>query len=150
MSLTHFYPPTDIERWLNEDMFLPFRGRRFTPFVDETHTVRTMQPRMDLYENKDKNLMTATFELPGLTKDNVQIDIQNGNLAVSGETSTSSEQQEDGFAIKERKSGKFVRTIRLPDGTQPKDVKASMENGVLTVSYPKSSPGQGYQRISIE
>jgi HSP20 family protein len=73
---------------------------------------------MDLYENKDKNLMTATFELPGLTKDNVQIDIQNGNLAVSGETSTSSEQQEDGFAIKERKSGKFVRTIRLPDGTQ--------------------------------
>jgi hypothetical protein len=45
MSLTHFYPPTDIERWLNEDMFLPFRGRRFTPFVDETHTARTMQPR---------------------------------------------------------------------------------------------------------
>ena len=72
---------------------------------------------MDLYENKDKNTMTATFELPGLAKDNIQIDVQDGNLAVSGESSQSTEQQEHGYAIKERKSGRFVRTIRLPDGT---------------------------------
>jgi len=73
---------------------------------------------MDLYENKDKNLMTATFELPGLAKDNIQIDVQDGNLAISGESSQSTEQGEQGYAVKERKHGRFVRTIRLPDGTQ--------------------------------
>lgn len=73
---------------------------------------------MDLYENPDKNLVTATFELPGLTKDNVSIDIHNGNLAISGETSQSTEQKEQGFSIKERKSGRFTRTIKLPDGTK--------------------------------
>ena len=129
---------------------------------------------MDLYENKDNNLMTATFELPGLAKDNIQIDVQDGNLAVSGESSQSSEQREQGYAVKERKYGRFVRTIRLPDGTkvrnefpfvsesfqvglgsdgtfhlQSKDIKASMENGILTVTYPKSSPGQEAQRITI-
>jgi HSP20 family protein len=73
---------------------------------------------MDLYENPDKNQMTATFELPGLPKDNVRIDVQNGNLAVSGETTQTSEQQEQGYAVKERKFGRFVRTIRLPEGTK--------------------------------
>ena len=82
---------------------------------------------MDLYENKDKNLMTATFELPGLAKDNIQIDVQDGNLAVSGESSQSSEQREQGYAVKERKYGRFVRTIRLPDGTK-------VSNGFLFVS----------------
>lgn len=113
-------------------------------------SARMMQPRMDLYENADKNLTTATFELPGLSKENVQMDIQNGNLVVSGESSTSSEQEEHGFAVKERKFGRFVRTVKLPEGTKPKDIKASMENGILTVTYPKSSPGQGPQRITID
>ena len=73
---------------------------------------------MDLYENPDKNVVTATFELPGLTKDNVLIDIRDGNLAISGEVSQSSEQQEQGFAIKERKFGRFARNLKLPDGTK--------------------------------
>lgn len=73
---------------------------------------------MDLYESTDKNLLTATFEMPGLSKDNVQIDVENGNLIISGESKMLSEQQDQGYAIKERKSGKFVRNIRLPEGTQ--------------------------------
>lgn len=77
---------------------------------------------MDLYENTDKNLMVATFELPGLSKDKVQIDVQNGNLSISGECGMSSEQQEHGFAVKERRYGKFVRTVKLPEGTQVSDM----------------------------
>lgn len=73
---------------------------------------------MDLYENKDNNLLTATFELPGLAKDSVQIDVENGSLSISGENSLSSEQQEQGYAIKERRFGRFVRSVKLPDGTQ--------------------------------
>jgi len=73
---------------------------------------------MDLYENPEANRMTATFELPGLSKDKINIDVQNGTLAVSGETSQSSDQQERGYAVKERRVGRFVRTIRLPEGTK--------------------------------
>lgn len=151
MSLSRFYSPTaDFERLIEEPLSGLWRGRHtFAPY-EETRASRMLQPKMDLYENADKNLMTATFELPGLSKDKVQIDVQNGNLSVSGECSMSSEQQEQGFAVKERRFGKFVRTVKLPEGTQAKDVKASMENGVLTVTYPKSSPGQGSQRITID
>lgn len=74
-----------------------------------------------MFENTEKNTMTATFELPGLSKNDVKIDIHSGNLAVSGESSTAVDKEERGYAIKERRFGKFVRTIRLPDGTQVSD-----------------------------
>jgi HSP20 family protein len=71
---------------------------------------------MDLHENAETNTVTATFELPGLTKDDVQVDIQNGRLSISGETKISSEHEEGGYAVRERKYGKFSRTLQLPRG----------------------------------
>lgn len=125
--------------------------------------------RMDLHEDAEKNLVTATFELPGLAKDKVNIDVHNGNLTVSGEVCESTEKQEHGYAIRERRTGRFSRSVRLPEGTkvgivaqfirgskthglsflQPQDVKASMDNGVLTVTYPKTSAGQEPHRIAV-
>ncbi|KAF9646608.1 small heat shock protein [Thelephora ganbajun] len=150
MSLNRFYGlPSDLDQLL-EDPFTRTRGRHpLVPF-EETHTSRMMSPRMDLHESSDKNVMTATFELPGLPKDKVHLNVENGFLVVSGDTSQSSEQQEQGYAIKERTFGRFVRSVKLPDGTKREDVKARMENGVLTVTYPKSSPGRESQRITIK
>ena len=62
--------------------------------------------------------MVATFELPGLSKDSVHIDVQSGNLSITGESTHSTEQHERGYAIKERKIGRFERIIKLPDGTK--------------------------------
>ena len=72
---------------------------------------------MDLHENPETNLFTATFELPGLSKDKVNIDVHNGNLIVSGSVSESSEREEHPYVIRERKSGRFSRSIKLPEGT---------------------------------
>ena len=72
--------------------------------------------RMDLHEDAKSNTVTATFELPGLNRDNVHIDVQNGRLSISGETKLSSEHEESGYAVRERKYGKFTRTLRLPRG----------------------------------
>lgn len=72
---------------------------------------------MDLHENSEKNLVTATFELPGISKDNVNIDVHNGNLTVSGSVSESSEKEEHSYVIRERRSGRFSRTIKLPEAT---------------------------------
>ena len=73
---------------------------------------------MDLHEDTDKNLMTATFELPGLSKDKVNIDIHNGNLTIAGEISESTERDEHGYSVRERRSGRFTRSVKLPDGTK--------------------------------
>lgn len=74
--------------------------------------------RMDLHENTDNNTVTATFELPGLKKDDVSIDVHNGRLTISGESKMSTEHDEGGYAIRERRYGRFSRTLQLPQGVK--------------------------------
>lgn len=73
---------------------------------------------MDLHESKESNTVTATFELPGLKKEDVQINVQNGRLTISGESKISSEHEQDGYAVRERKFGRFSRTLQLPEGVK--------------------------------
>lgn len=105
--------------------------------------------RMDLHENPDNNTVTATFEFPGLTKEDINIDVHNGRLTVSAETKFSSEHNQEGYAVKERRVGKFSRTLQLPQGVKDEEIKAAMENGVLTVTFPKTSPAAAPKRITV-
>ena len=93
--------------------------------------------------------MTTTFELPGLSKENVNIDVQNNVLTVSGESKFDSGRDEGGYAVRERRFGKFSRSVPLPQGIKPEDIKASMENGILTVTFPKTTPEQAPKKITI-
>jgi len=108
-----------------------------------------LRPRMDVHEDDKSNLVTATFELPGLSKENVSIDVQNNMLTVSGESKISNERDENGYAVRERRYGKFSRSIPLPQGIKNEEIKASMDNGVLTVTFPKSAPQAAPQKITI-
>ena len=72
--------------------------------------------RVDVHEDKEKNLVTAQFELPGLTKDKVNIDLHDNVLTVSGESSISTEHDEKGYAVRERRYGKFSRSLPVPQG----------------------------------
>ena len=73
---------------------------------------------MDLHENTENNTVTATFELPGLKKEDVSIDVHNSRLTISGESKISTEHNEQGYAIRERKFGRFSRTLQLPQGVK--------------------------------
>ena len=73
---------------------------------------------MDLHENAEKNTVTATFEFPGLSKEDVQVDVNNGRLSVSAETKKDTEKDEHGYAVRERQYGKFLRTLQLPQGVK--------------------------------
>ncbi len=73
---------------------------------------------MDLHENTENNLVTATFELPGLKKEDIQIDVHNGRLTISAENKISSEHEEKGYAVRERRYGKISRTLQLPQGVK--------------------------------
>jgi len=145
MSISR-WPFIDLDRFVDEA--IRAQNTSLGRSEDQQNS-RFLKPRMDLHEDTEKNLVTATFELPGLTKDQVNIDVHNGNLTITGSVSETSEQEEHSYIIRERRSGRFSRTIKLPDATDPKGIKASIENGLLTVTFPKSSPGMEPQRIAI-
>ena len=74
--------------------------------------------RLDVHEDIEKNVVTATFEFPGFSNDDVQINFQNGKLTVSAETKKSEELAETGYTLRERLHGRLSRTIQLPEGVQ--------------------------------
>jgi len=112
--------------------------------------VRSFEPRLDLHENIEKNLVTATFELPGFSKEDVQLNFQNGKLTVSAETKKSEDRADTGYSSRERLYGKFSRTLQLPQGVQDEHIKASMENGLLIVRFPKTLPENAPKKIVIQ
>jgi len=71
---------------------------------------------MDLHEDTEKNLVTVSFEFPGISKDDIQIDVQHNKLTVSAETKQPNDYNESGYAVRERRFGKFSRTLQLPQG----------------------------------
>ncbi|KAF8801242.1 small heat shock protein [Phlegmacium glaucopus] len=111
------------------------------------------KPRMDLHEDAEKNLVTASFEFPGLSKNDIQISVHNGRLTVRGDTkkSTDSENDEKSYAVRERCYGRFRRTLQLPLGVKEDEIKASMKDGVLNVSFPKATsiPERAPSRIAV-
>ncbi|GBE87217.1 Heat shock protein [Sparassis crispa] len=96
------------------------------------------RPRMDVHEDLKHNRAIATFELPGLQHQDVGLEFLNGNLTVSGELKPPA-----GIniraGVRERRYGKFARVLFLPSDVKPEDIKAAMENGILTVKYPLTS-----------
>jgi HSP20 family protein len=104
---------------------------------------------MDLHENAETNTVTATFEFPGLKKEDISIDVQNGRMTVSAENKISSEHEESGYAVRERRYGKWSRTLQLPQGVKDSEIKANMDNGLLTVTFPKASAEAAPKKITV-
>ncbi|KAJ7641433.1 HSP20-like chaperone [Roridomyces roridus] len=147
MSVFYYEPFYDVERMLN-DTFARMLGHNNNQNHNDVE--RALRPRMDLHEDATANTVTATFELPGIKKEDVQIDVHNGRLSISAESTISEEHEKDGYAIRERRYGKLARTLQLPQGVKEEEVKASMENGILTVTFPKSTAEQAPKKISID
>ncbi|KAF5393187.1 hypothetical protein D9757_001199 [Collybiopsis confluens] len=87
-----------------------------------TDMSRFLRPKMDLHEDKEKNLVTAAFEFPGVKKEDVQLDMHNGRLTVAAETKQSEDREQDGYAVRERRFGKFSRTLQLPQGVKASEL----------------------------
>jgi HSP20 family protein len=90
---------------------------------------------MDLVEAEDHFVLKA--DLPGLSEGDVNIEVQDGTLTISGERHAESEQQERGWYRIERAFGSFNRSLTLPDGVDPDRIEASFAYGVLEVRIPK-------------
>ena len=90
--------------------------------------------RMDLAETKDG--LELTVELPGMEEKDVQVAAADGLLTVSGEKKFESERKDKSYRFIERGYGSFARSIALPQGVDPEQIKATLKNGVLKVAIP--------------
>ena len=91
-------------------------------------------PQIDVFE-KDNRLVTK-IDLPGMKKDDVKVEVTDGQLAISGERKRESEEKGEEFYRSEREYGSFYRAVPLPEGVKLEDVKATFSDGVLEVSVP--------------
>jgi HSP20 family protein len=98
-------------------------------------TLRRWMPAMDLVETGDHFVLRA--DLPGLTEDDVKIELEDRTLTVSGERKAEHESKDEGYYRVERAFGSFSRSLTLPEGVDPEAVAASFDHGVLEVRIPK-------------
>ena len=103
-------------------------------------------PAMDLVEADDHFQLKA--DLPGLSEDDVSIEVQDNVLTVSGERKAETERKERGWYRLERSFGRFSRSLTLPEGVDPEGISASFDKGVLEIRVPKPEERKP-RRISI-
>ncbi len=96
---------------------------------------QTWWPRVDIHETDKEYIITAA--VPGLRKEDVKINVENGVLSISGERKESKEEKGRECLRHEMVYGSFRRDFVLPSGIHPEDVKATQKEGLLTVSMPK-------------
>jgi HSP20 family protein len=135
-------PFSDLTRWERdmERMMDDFFDRRMRPWWPErwlrTEGFTTNVPALDVFEEKDELVVKA--ELPGMEKDNVEVNLTDHTLTIKGEKKKEEEVKEEKYYRSERSYGSFVRTLQLPADVQADKVKASFKNGVLEVRLPKT------------
>lgn len=96
---------------------------------------RLLAPALDITE--DEHALTVTTELPGLKKDEVRIQVENGVLSISGEKKVEEEKKDRNWHRMERRYGAFHRAVTLPTGISSEAAEARFEDGVLTITLPK-------------
>ncbi|CAN8247401.1 unnamed protein product [Cochlearia groenlandica] len=130
------------------NMFDPFSLDVWDPFKDmmpsssssssiSRENAAIANARVDWRETPEAHVFKA--DLPGLKKEEVKVEIEDDSvLKISGERHVEKEDKNDTWHRVERSSGQFSRRFRLPENTKMDQVKAAMENGVLTVTVPKA------------
>ena len=134
MALVRWEPVRELTSLQNE------MNRVFSSFFDSPaggngQSLRRWVPAMDLVETEEHFVLRA--DLPGLGTEDVNIEVEDNVLTVSGERKVEHETQREGFYRVERASGAFRRSLTLPDGVNLDDIAASFDKGVLEIHIPK-------------
>lgn len=156
-SYPSFYGPFPgsafgVMRRMAEEM-----DRMFDRFFEEGSTGRGLQqagsalwsPRLEVFQKEDKFIVRA--ELPGVKKEDVDVELGDDQLTIHGERREEHEEEREGFYRTERSYGSFHRTIPLPEGVIAESADASFKDGVLeiTLQAPPKEVSRG-RRIEIK
>jgi HSP20 family protein len=132
-----------IERW---DPFRDFR--RFGPRASRAAAgIDSWAIPLDVVRSDDSIVVHAS--LPGVKPEDVTVTIEDQVLTLDGKTEAETEESGDTYLLRERRTGRYHRTIRLPDSVDPDQAQSSYEAGVLTVTIPKLEQKKAKQ-ITVE
>ena len=99
-------------------------------------------PSCDIDESKDHYLVS--FDMPGVKKDDIQIEVKDNTLMIAGERNKEVKNAEhEGYMRHERSYGKFQRAFTLPGSVDASKIEAHYEDGVLNVAIPKTEASKG-------
>jgi HSP20 family protein len=136
----------DFDRMFGESPWPSFRW----PFLRRRRIAEeAWSPKIDVFE-KDGRLITK-IDLPGMKKEDVKVEVTDGQLAISGERKSETEEKGEQFYRCEREYGSFYRAVPLPDGVKLEDVKATFSDGVLEVSIPlPAKPEARVRKVEVQ
>jgi HSP20 family protein len=143
MALIRWEPAREVDTLQNEV------NRVFDAFFgggSDASRVRRWVPAMDLVETDDHLVLRA--DLPGLKKDDVDLEVKDGVLTISGERKAEREEKSEGYYRVERAFGRFSRSLTIPDGVEADAISADFADGVLEVRIPKPAERKPH-RIAI-
>ena len=135
-----------FESLFDSDLFGPLGARLSTPQAAVSGQAAWL-PAMDIRESKDA--YTVTAELPGLTKKDVEITVEDNVLTISGERQLEAEGENENYHRIERSYGSFKRSFTLPIQVIQDKVDARYQNGILTISLPKAEEAK-QRKIEIK
>lgn len=108
----------------------------FSPFKGLDERFQPAWPKVDVAETDKAFAITA--ELPGMEEKDVEVTVSDGCLTVQGEKRSERNEDEENYHLMERNYGKVRRTFRVPDSVAADKIEANFENGVLTITMPKT------------
>ncbi|VDC06842.1 unnamed protein product [Peniophora sp. CBMAI 1063] len=136
MSPTNFcykplYSLSDFDRLFDETLNAsnePSRTQNGGQLPRQNSSLSAPRPKMDAHEDKEEK--SSVLTVPGVTK-------------------VDETKEQDGYTVRERRFGKISRSIPVPQGIKEDVIKASLENGVLSVSFPRTAPEAQPKKISV-
>ena len=132
--------PFAFMKRLNEEMGNLFEdfglGRGWlAPVTGATDLAQGLwSPPVEMFERDSELVLRA--DLPGLTKEDVQVEFSQEGITIAGERKNEQEEKREGYYRSERSYGKFYRRVHVPEGVNPEDAKATFRDGVLEVTMP--------------
>lgn len=111
--------------------------RMWAPFGDTTagNAVESWTMSVDIVEQDDNILVTAT--IPGVNQDDLDVTVLDGVLIIKGHTCEAHEEDTGKYIMRERRTGTFYRSVRLPVAVDEDQAESKLEGGILTISFPK-------------
>lgn len=131
--------PRQLDRWMNEALGDLQLG--------SAENLRTWFPVTDVSETPEH--LTLRLEVPGLSREDIKLSVERNTLTVRGEKRQETATENESFYRSERAYGAFERSFALPSHIDADSVKASLENGVLTIRFPRREEAKARQ-IEIE
>jgi HSP20 family protein len=132
--------PFTLMRRFGEEMDRMFGDFGFgrdwlAPVLDRANLPRGLwSPQVEMFERDNQLMLRA--DLPGLTKDDVDVEFSNDGITIEGERKNEHEEKGEGYFRSERSYGRFFRRVPVPEGVDIDNAKASFDNGVLEITMP--------------